>query len=174
MKKGKKRDSAFNRHQILTINASVSMAEEMVSNFFKMSANQWLHPKYDVKTSVDLQPHEIVDGPFAQIIRYEGQLKDRSLGSSAYDFYKICLQDHAIINAIEKNPELHLAPFSLYIVSHELIHIVRFAKFLQSFNASSKDKLAEEMRVHRLTHKILSDSQIKGMGAVLNFYHKWL
>jgi len=45
------------------------MAEELVSEYYKMSASQRLRPKYDVKTLVDLDPAEIVHGPFAQIIR---------------------------------------------------------------------------------------------------------
>ena len=40
--------------------------------------------------------------------------------------------------------------FSLvvYIATHELIHIVRFSKFLQNFHASPDEKQAEEKRVH--------------------------
>ena len=69
----------FNPEQIGVINNSVAMAEELVSNYYKMSASQWLHPKYDVKTLADLKPEEVVDGPFAQIIRYKGQRKNSSL-----------------------------------------------------------------------------------------------
>ncbi|MFC1830119.1 hypothetical protein ACFL0O_10960, partial [Thermodesulfobacteriota bacterium] len=115
----------FNPDQISIVNNSVAMAEELVSNFYKMSESQWLHRRYDVKTLVDLTADEIVYGPFAQVIRYEGQRKESALGTSAYDFYKICLQDHAILSTTEQSPGLQLSPFSLYIVTHELVHIVR-------------------------------------------------
>ena len=44
----------FNLKQIEIINNSVSMAEELVSDHYKMSASQWLRPMYDVKTLADL------------------------------------------------------------------------------------------------------------------------
>ena len=138
-----------------------------------VSANEWLRPKYDVKTLVDLAPEEIVDGPFAQIVRYEGQRKNTPLGSGAFDFYKICLQDHAIHSTLKKMADMKLFPFCLYIITHELIHIVRFSKFLQSFDASPSQKLSEEKRVHESTHQILHPVQVSGMVAVLDFYNKW-
>lgn len=163
----------FSKDEIIIVNNVVSMAEELVSNHYKMSASEWLRPKYDVKTLVDLAPGEIVDGPFAQIVRYEGQRKDTPLGSGAFDYYKICLQDHAIHSTLKKMSDLKLFPFCLYIITHELIHIVRFSKFLQRFDASSSEKLSEEKRVHESTHQILHPVQVSGMVAVLVFYDKW-
>ena len=72
------------------------------------------------------------------------------------------------INAIK------LCPFALYIITHELIHIVRFSEFLQNFNASHEEKLAEETRVHYNTHEILKSVQLPGLSNVLKFYDKWL
>ena len=164
---------SFDLDQIKIVTNAVAIAEDLVSNHYKMSANEWLRPKYDVKTLADLAPEEIVDGPFAQIIRYEAKRKDTSLGSSTYDYYKICLQDHAIHSALDEAPEIQLFPFCLYIVTHELIHIVRFSKFLQNFEAAPEDRMAEEKRVHHKTRKILSDVRIEGISDVLRFYHRW-
>ena len=163
----------FKRDQLVVINNAVAMAEELVSNHYKMAASQWLRPKYDVKTLADLTEDEIVAGPFAQVIRYEGKLKDEVLGSSAYDFYKICIQDHAILATLTANARLRLAPFALYVVVHELVHIVRFSRFLQHFEASEAEKLAEEHRVHRITHDILNPVKADGLDTVLDFYGSW-
>ncbi len=149
------------------------MAEELVSNHYKMSANQWLRRRYDFKTLADLAPEEIVSGPFAQVIRYEGKKNDHSLGSSSYDFYKICLQDHEILAALVNSNDLKLFPFALYITTHELIHIVRFSKFLCNFVASSDEKIVEEARVHEKTRTILSSISIPDLAGVLKFYEKW-
>jgi hypothetical protein len=138
-----------------------------------MSANQWLRPVYDVKTLADLSPDEVVEGPFAQIIRYEGKHREASLGSSTYDFYKICIQDHSILATLNQNDDIRLFPFTLYIVTHELIHIVRFMKFLQIFSATPEEKLAEEVRVHETTHEIMQNVRLEGLLEVLKFYHKW-
>ena len=97
---GSKKKQIFSKAHIQVVNESVAMAEELVSGYYKMSASEWLRPKFDVKTRMDLSPHEIVQGPFAQVVRYEGRLKNASLGSSSYDYYKICLQDHEILGAI--------------------------------------------------------------------------
>lgn len=163
----------FTSNQITIVTHAVAIAEELVSNHYKMSASEWLHPKYDVKTLVDLAPEEIVNGPFAQIVRYEAHHKNTSLGSSTYDYYKICLQDHAIHSALEESPGIQLYPFAVYIVTHELIHIVRFSKFLQNFEATPEDRMAEETRVHNKTRKILNDVRIEGISDVLKFYHRW-
>ena len=163
----------FTNDQLVTVNQAVARAEELVSNHYKMSATQWLHPKYDVKTLADLTDEEVVNGPFAQIIRYEGKLKGGLLGSSAYDFYKICIQDHAILETLQAHPGMTLSPFALYVVTHELVHIVRFSRFLQNFNASDTEKLTEERRVHGITHEILDPVKSRGMDLVLDFYGTW-
>lgn len=163
----------FDVRHLGMIDQAVELAEELVSNHYKMSANQWLRGRYDVKTLTDLSETEIVQGPFAQIVRYRAQKKDTILGSSSYDFYKICIQDHNILTALSRQPELTFFPFSLYILTHELIHIVRFGKFLQSFDASDEERLAEEIRVHDKTHQILKTEHIPGIKAVLQFYYHW-
>jgi hypothetical protein len=163
----------FTSEQLAIVTQAVGIAEELVSNHYKMSASQWLRPKYDVKTLSDLEPTEIVDGPFAQIIRYQGQPRSASLSSAVYDFYKICLQDHAILAALGQNPGLQPLPFVLYIITHELIHIVRFSKFLQGFDASAEERLAEEQRVHGRTHDILLGLRLPGLSDVLDFYSDW-
>jgi len=165
--------NTFSSEQIRTINKAVEIAEELVSNFYKMSANQWLQPKYDIKTQTDLTSNEIVSGPFAQIIRYKGQKENTSLESSAYDFYKICLQDHSILSVVENVSEIKLFPFLLYIITHELIHIVRFSKFLQRFDALPEEKIMEESRVHHLTHDILNGIKDPDLSEVMVFYQNW-
>jgi hypothetical protein len=163
----------FDAQQTETVNTAVGMAEELVSNHYKMSASQWLRQRYDIKTLKDLDAGEIVSGPFAQIIRYEGQRKDRSLGSDAYDFYKICLQDSAILAVLAEAPEIKLLPFVLYIATHELVHIVRFSRFLQRFDASDEERLAEEALVHKITHEILTSVRLLGLDQVHRYYEKW-
>lgn len=163
----------FDPQQLATVTHAVGLAEELVSNHYKMTSSQWLKPKYDVRTLAELEGGEIIDGPFAQIIRYQGQPMDAPLSSATYDFYKICLQDHSILSAIERNPDLRLLPFALYIITHELIHIVRFSKFLQGFDASPEERLAEERRVHERTHAILNGVKLFGLPPVLQFYSDW-
>lgn len=163
----------FVEGELTVVNEAVAIAEEMTSNAYKMSLTEWGRRRYDIKTLAELTPGEVIQGPFAQIIRYVGRKPDTSLSSSTYDFYKICLQDHAILSALEEIPELSLFAFVIYIVTHELIHVIRFTKFLQAFDASPQEKIVEEARVHEQTRAILRPAGISGMDAVFNFYRGW-
>jgi len=50
---------------------------------------------------------------------------------------------------------------------------VRFSRFLQGFDASPEERLAEEKRVHEKTHAILQGVSLNGLPAVLEFYDDW-
>jgi len=163
----------FSPSDIRIVNNSVAMAEELVSNHYKLSATQLLHLNYDVKTLADLSKNEIVNDHFAQVVRYAEKTKNDLPDAPVRDFYKVCLQDHSIIHAMKKFTDLDLYAFSVYIVCHELIHIIRFRRFLQYFDASSNEKMNEEVRVHIKTHEILSNVNIKKLGPVLEFYKDW-
>jgi hypothetical protein len=164
---------SFSANQFEAVNRAVLLAEELVSNHYKMSSSQWLGPRYDVKTLKELEAGEVIDGPFAQIIRYRGRRKNTSLGSASYDFYKICLQDHTILATLGRRTDLPLFTFALYIICHELIHIVRFGKFLQGFDASEQERHVEEALVHGETHQILQPLRIEGLPGVLGFFENW-
>ncbi|MBA3036961.1 MAG: hypothetical protein FP814_10775 [Desulfobacterium sp.] len=163
----------FSTRQINTVNKAAEISEELVCDYYKLSTSQWLRRRYDIKTIVNLSTEEIIDGPFAQIIKYKAQPKNSSLSSSTYDFYKICLQDNSILSVVDKSSKIKLYPFLLYIITHELVHIVRFSEFLQNFSASYEEKMAEEARVHYNTHEILKSTKLNGLSNVFKFYDKW-
>jgi hypothetical protein len=163
----------FKEADLNIVNEAVTIAEELTGNAYKMSAAEWRGKRYDVKTLADLTPNEIVDGPFAQIVRYVGRRSESSLSSTTYDFYKICLQDHTILETLERVPGLLLMAFALYVVTHELVHVIRFARFLQAFDAPEEEKLIEEARVHEQTQTILKRTRIHGMDPVFDFYKAW-
>jgi hypothetical protein len=163
----------FDESDLIVVNDAVSLAEELTSDAYRMSFAHWVRNRYDVKTMADLRPEEIVHGPFAQIIRYVGRKPDTMLGTSQYDFYKICLQDHTILSTRNRFEQLRLFPFVVYIVCHELIHVVRFTTFQQAFEASSEEKIQEEARVHQQTQMILARASIKDMTPVFEFYQAW-
>ena len=163
----------FSPHDIPIVTNSVAVAEELVSNHYKLSVSQLLHLNYDVKTLIDLSENEIVDDHFAQVIRYAEKTKNGLPEAPVKDFYKVCLQDHSIIKAMKKSMDLDLYAFAIYIVCHELIHIIRFRRFLQHFDAPFSEKMNEEVRVHIKTHEILSKVNIKQLDPVMEFYKNW-
>lgn len=164
--------TVFCDEQMVVVNHAIEISEDIVSEYYKMSSSQWLRNRYDVRTLAQLDDSEIVFGPYAQIIRYHGKKKESQLGSGGFDFYKICLQDHAIIKALKEDVGLSLDPFMVYIMVHELIHVIRFGRFIQFFDAPVKDRETEEAVVHQTTVDILKKINIGGMKKVFDFYGK--
>ncbi|NOY68244.1 MAG: hypothetical protein GXP53_01945 [Deltaproteobacteria bacterium] len=163
----------FNEEEMEVVDQSVAVAEELVNNHYKLSTSQMAQLNYDVKTSAHLLAREKAEEHFAQIVRYSAKRKGAVLETDTEDFYKICIQDTAILSALKKTTDLCLPPFLLYIVCHELIHIVRFRRFLQNFNAPFAERHAEESRVHGRTHDLLAGKRIEGIRQTLTFFEAW-
>lgn len=165
----------FNYKQLSLVDDAGHASEELVNNYFKMSSSKWLKNRYDIKTLKDLAPHERVKGPVAQVIKYEVKPRDMSLGSTSYTLYKVCLQDDAIIETINRAADMRLEPFLMYILTHELVHVVRFSKYEHRYeNKNESDvPLREERKVHSLTFKILESVPVPGLPKVFEFYNDW-
>lgn len=160
----------FDAGHMSEVREAVALAEELTSEYFKYSTSQWRRSRYDIQTADRLQEDELTDDAFAQIIHYIGHPPSSQLKSSYFDFYKICLQDHVILDALDRDRSLSLYPLVLYVVTHELIHIVRFSRFLQSFEAYPLDREQEEARVHQITRRILSARSLPGVELVAREY----
>ncbi len=165
----------FNAVELERVEKAVLLAEELVNNYFKLSSGQWLKNRYDIKTAENLADHERVDGPFAQVVKYEGRKKDAALSSSSYNLYTVCLQDQAILSLHGKDRTLNLDAFLLYILVHELVHIVRFSKFEHRYENASEASVTmdEERKVHGLSHDILRSVAMEGLDQVFEFYAQW-
>lgn len=160
----------FAREEIVVLCHSIEVAEDLISDFFKISTSEWKRYRYDIQSLKDLEPEEITDAAFAQIRRYLRGPRERMSGSEPGDYFKICLQDHVIRRAVARDPNIGLLPLSLYIVTHELIHVLRFAKFLQRFDTTFGEREAEEARVHELTYQLLRNRGIRGLTEVLGVF----
>jgi len=168
MKKNESK-KGFNKHQIANMFHAADIAEELVSNAYQLSSRQWQKTPYDIKTLIDLEYDEVVDVPYAQLIRYQARKRSSELSSARYDYYKICVQDHNILSAYQDNKGINLFSFFLYIITHELIHIVRFSRFLHLFHATEQERFIEEQKVHSKTKEILRSLRIPTIKQVLNF-----
>ena len=113
-KKYMARRSLFNDSELCTVHEAVSVSEDLVSNYYKMSSSQWIRNRYDVRTARELEVHELVEGPFAQVVGYRGCRKNVSLGSAQFDYYRICIQDGAVLDVVK--PRGRLGALSLSLV----------------------------------------------------------
>ena len=157
------------QHKEILKEAAV-IAEEVTSDFFKLSGSHWRRARYDILTLEALRAEEISPHALALVAKYNGRHHDRVLQSAVFDFYRVCLQDHNILKMLEKYDDLSLFPLLVYVVTHELIHIVRFSQFLALFEAPEEGKHEEERRVHRLTQEILAPLKVRDLPPVIKYY----
>ena len=158
------------QHKELLKEAAV-IAEEMTFDFFKLSPAHWRRARYDILTLEGLNREEISPHAHALVAKYKGCPANSSLQSAWFDFYRVCLQDHNILKTLEASRELSLFPLLLYIVTHELVHVIRFSQFLALFEAAAEEKAREEMLVHRLTQKILQPLNFLDLPPIIRYYN---
>jgi hypothetical protein len=160
----------FHEHHKELLKEATVIAEEVTSDFFKLSPSHWRRARYDILTLESLHAEEISPHALALVAKYNGCHQDRLLQSAVFDFYRVCLQDHNILKTLRNCANLSLFPLLLYIVTHELVHIVRFSQFLALFETPEELKQEEERRVHRLTQKILAPINVRNLPPVIQYY----
>ena len=160
----------FNSNDLSTVSAALEIAEDNIGDFYKFSFDQWKRHRYDVKTLSSLNSEEITSNVFALLNKssrittgFDSRTKER-------DFYFICLQDHQILKALERDKNLGVTPLLVYIFTHELVHIVRFCNFYQRFDLSGINRDEEEKVVHATTFDILKDLSLPKLDYVLKAY----
>jgi hypothetical protein len=163
----------FNTAQFPLTGKAFSDAEKVVSRHFGMSEDQLRQNKYDVKTLAFLDKHEVKDGAFAHLCKYSFEKPGISeqKDSKGFDFYRICLQDNMILDAVDRaNSFIKLSPLMLYIAVHELIHVLRFASGNIDFDAPLEEKEEEETVVHNLTRNALQPVGNHDLNIVLDCF----
>jgi hypothetical protein len=163
----------FNTAQLPLANKAFGDAEKLVSGHFRINENQLKKNRYDVKTLAYLEQHEIKEGAFAHLCKYsyEKSADNKQNSKDGFDFYRICLQDNIILDAVERaNSFIKFSPLMLYIAVHELIHVLRFSNGEIDFNASAEKKAEEENIVHSLTKAALQPANYHDLELVLDCF----
>jgi hypothetical protein len=161
---------AFEDRDIKDISDALDIAEDGTGDFYKFSFAQWKRHHYDVKTLISLSKSEISNYAFALLNKRAMATKGYESRTKSRDFYFICLQDHHILNALNRDKNLALFSLLVYVFTHELVHIVRFCNFFQRFDITGKGKECEERLVHNITYDILKGSNLPGMDYILDSY----
>lgn len=162
----------FNRKQVAILRDALDIAEDMTSNYYKLSLSQWKRHPFDVKTLSYLFGEDIRDNVFAVLKKYmTADGAETEILRKSREFYLICLQDHQILKALQRDRDLTLLPLLAYILTHELVHIVRFCKFQVRFDTREKQsKTKEEKIVHRTTYEILKGLSLPHLSYILGSY----
>ncbi|MFB3925319.1 MAG: hypothetical protein ACE14T_04630 [Syntrophales bacterium] len=161
----------FNKPQIAVVLSAFDAAESLVGRYFKLSSADQKSNRYDIRTLAHLDAHEVDKGAFAYLCRYLVCKEKDQDNPSGFYFYRVCLQDDRILDAVTRGRNfIKLFPLLLYIATHELIHIVRFGRGESDFNAPPGEKMKEEERVHGITRAILQSRENSGLGLVIECF----
>jgi hypothetical protein len=163
----------FNAEQMPMTKKAFNDAENLVSRQFRLSEGQFKSNKYDVKTLAYLDKQEIKEDAFAHLCKYSYEKPGGLAGSreNNIDFYRICLQDNIILDAVERaNSFIKLSPLMLYIAVHELIHVLRFNRGEIDFDASNEEREKEESIVDTLTRATLQPVKGHDLEIVLDCF----
>jgi hypothetical protein len=160
----------FNTGQISLAGRTFSQAEKMAGKYFHIGPVEWKERRYDVKTLAFLEKHEVREGAFAHLCKY--QLRKKCGGTEGdLHFYRICLQDDRILDAVERaHSFIRLSPLLLYIAAHELVHVIRFDRGEGNFDAPEEEKSDEEEKVHRITRNLLKPATDSDLALVLDCF----
>jgi len=149
----------FNPLQMSMTDKAFRDAEKIAGQYFHLSPEKMKQHRYDVKTLAYLENHEVKDGTFAHLCKYNYKKDEDKSGLEGLHFYRVCLQDNQILNAVERGHSfVKLIPLMLYIATHELVHIIRFDAGEAAFDAPLEEKEREEENVHAITRDILQPS----------------
>jgi hypothetical protein len=162
----------FNKEQLGIVSEALYIAEDMTSNYYRLSLSQWRRHPFELKTLAQLFGEDIRDNVFALLKKCtKNEQEDTKLIHKGRDLYLICLQDHQIINALKRDKGLTLLPLLAYVLTHELVHIVRFFKFEERFDVREETRrFEEEQIVHRTTYEILKQLSLLNLSYIFRSY----
>jgi hypothetical protein len=161
----------FDASQISLATRAFDQAEKMAARHYRLSGDQLKGLRYDVKTLAHLDQHEINEHAFAHLCRYHYRTERSAEDETGFYFYRICLQDDRILDAVERTSAfIKLPPLLLYIAAHEIVHVIRFVAGDENFEASPAEKDQEEQRVRAITGEMLSSISFPDLKIVMDCF----
>jgi hypothetical protein len=130
-------------------------AEERTTGYYCIPPFRWEKLRYDLLTRGDREWEPLPDPMLARV-----RCLQRVDTSRPFDFYRIELNDGSILEAAERESLTDsLYPLFVYILTHEMVHMVRLSSILEKGpdTPNSSDE-SEESRVRGISRRILTGS----------------
>lgn len=128
-------------------------AEERTSGYYCIPPFRWERLRYDLLTRADHGWEPIPEPMLARV-----RCLQRVNPVNSFDFYRIELNDHTILSAAEREQlgdALYL--FFVYILTHEMIHMIRLSSILENGPETQLPcSETEEQRVQWIARRILT------------------
>ena len=163
----------FDKKQRFWVGEALEIAETLAGAFFQVNLGDSARFPYDLQTLANLRGPEKTRRALAQVCKYEFQKGDTWARRREIEFYRICLQDNQILKKVRAESLSLLKPLILYVVTHELIHVIRFSLDPKRFYLPSKEKRIEEKDVHRSTYELLRSFRDPQVELLLERYRPW-
>ena len=130
-------------------------AEDRTAGYYCIPPFRWEQLRYDLLTQTDHGWEPLPDITLARV-RYLQRINARQ----PFDFYRIELNDRSILAAARREKLVqHLYPFLVYILTHEMVHMVRLNSILDDrANTQAHPDESEEQRVQFISRRILNGS----------------
>jgi len=158
----------FTRSDRTTISKAASLAERLTQQYFNFAEDEWQRSPYGIFTCQEAGARLYEPDVFAHVIRYRPKAGLASKAQS--DRYGIVLQDPNILLALLRSGSHDLWTLGLFILTHELTHIVRFTTFKVDFFAAAHSRDKEEKLVQGVTKEILAG--VANTDHVLSLYER--
>lgn len=129
-------------------------AEERTTKYYCIPPFRWDNLRYDLLTQKDHGWEPIPDATLARV-----RCLQRIGETPSFDFYRIELNDPSILAAAERERLIrNLYPFFLYILTHEMVHMVRLSSILDTTSPPPLHVVeSEEERVQNISRSILTE-----------------
>jgi hypothetical protein len=160
----------FTPGEVMWVDKALDIAEDSTCNHYHISTSNWKKYGFEISNLAQLTRKEITPRGLAQIAHYINPYPYRVPINYPRDYYRICLQDHNILRVIDRKEGVELFPLMVYVLTHELVHVVRFRKFMQRFDVNPVEKVVEEEKVHLATYEILKSLKGINLGPVMDSY----
>jgi hypothetical protein len=129
-------------------------AEERTTKYYCIPPFRWDELRYDLLTQKDHGWEPIPEDMLARVrcLRRIGE-------PPSFDFYRIELNDPSILASAERERLIrNLYPFFLYILTHEMVHMVRLSSILDDASPPPLHEVeSEEERVQTISRSILTE-----------------
>jgi hypothetical protein len=135
-------------------------AEDRTKKYYCIPPFRWDQFRYDLLTQKDHGWEQIPDSMLARV-----RCLKRIGENPSFDFYRIELNDPSILAAAERERLLrNLYPFFLYILTHEMIHMVRLSSIMEEDTQPPLHTIeSEEERVQNISRRILAESSFQSI-----------
>ena len=146
-------ESRFSDPQRSLVFQALGEAEKRTSGYYCIPPFRWEKLHYDLLTQTDQDCEPLPESILARVRHLEKVNTPRP-----FDFYRIELNDQSILAAAEREQfTKDLYPFFVYILTHEMVHLVRLSSILdrRANNFALLDE-SEEQRVQRISRRILA------------------